>query len=571
MTSRYKKAFWHSYLLCILTILPTISNTSPQKQPVISQQEEIDLELFSDQPDNQAALFKILDRTITSQGRKTLKELLANPTIDQVLLQNRQILLNELINNKQLMNTLHEDLLIINQYAPPVEENFWHEQDAICTTAVKDLYYENTHLKHLNKSPRYLNALQFLHTLSMFAPVIEHIAVHVLFNKALCRSHSHEGNMAVKAFDYGHWALHIYGAKTLYDHIKQKLTLSKKLQSHVMDAKKCLESLRHIHNTIKDTTNVTQNLSSFVHLQSLFDNATLEQTTQMQTLLAKDSFKDEPSLFNNMGNTLAAHAAVQESQALQQALQAAGEIDAYLSIAKLFNEHADKKARYSFANYATSQQPYISAHDFWNPYIGSQTSSTNTIEIGSPMPNTGIITGPNMAGKSTNLRSVAIAILLGQTFGIVPATQLTFTPFCKITTFIKHADNAQAGTSLFTAELIKANLFVDALTNLTPDQFSFVIFDELFKSTSFEKGQDTAYNLIKYIGNFKNNICMASTHYPKLTTLEQADNALFKNYTTHVEKDADGHKLFILKEGSSSATQSFDVIKGDGLRGIWDN
>ena len=244
------------------------------------------------------------------------------------------------------------------------------------------------------------------------------------------------------------------------------------------------------------------------------------------------------------------------------------EIDAYLAIATLYNDNQNSNTPYSFANYASNDMPFINAQAYWNPLIG-RSQNTNCFSLGFKKPSVAIITGPNAAGKSTNLKSMALLALLAQTFTIVPASYLEFTPFAKIGTFINHIDSA--GSSLFTTELSKANMLIDTLNNkIAKSEFALIVFDELFKSTSPEQGQEKAYSLIKYLGNFKNSICIVSTHYAKLTILESENAAIFKNYTAQANQNDQGTMVFTLQEGCSLPSQSFDVLQAQGIQGIWE-
>jgi len=324
-----------------------------------------------------------------------------------------------------------------------------------------------------------------------------------------------------------------------------------------------------LYTLIKDEKNFAQDLTHFNQLHSLF---TSQDSKELINMLKKNTFQGDPSLLSNIGNILSAYKHVKNAEPCKAAVQALGELDAYLSIAQLYREHKDKAVYYSFAHYASNEQPFINAQGFWNPFLGYQHSTPSTLSIGINEPNTIIITGPNAAGKSTNLKSVALLALLAQTFTIVPCAHLECTPFIKIVTFFKHWDNIQAGNSLFTTELIKANSLIDTLQNkLLHSQFSLVVFDELFKSTSPEKGQETAYGLIKFLGNFKNALCLVSTHYPKLTALEQENPALFKNYTAQANRDENGTIIYTFTPGCSLPNQSFDVIQAQGIQGIWNN
>ncbi len=554
---------------------------------IITHQEQIDLGIFSNPTDENTNLFDILNRTVTQQGQKALKDILQNPLKDIAQLEKRQYIIKQLISDQKLAEQIEAELQRFKQ-SEAVLDTFWQPQDPVLKTALEEFYFTNSYFKHLNSNPKLLNGLQAMHITSMFAPVIEHLISHFFISKALSEwlhmncNHSHHHHdhdhshadpfwaLVYKVYNVAHMGVHVMGVKSLYDHMKQKGSLIKSLQANLIQANNCLKSLNALYKILGKSV-IMQNLTHFDALNNLFTNQNLDPDSALVLkLLSKSTFSSSPSLFSNIGNVLAAHSSIGKAQELHASLAALGEIDAYLSIAKLYKEFEDKPTQYSFALYQESQKPFIQAHHYWNPNILQKHINLNDITLGQDKPNTVVITGSNAAGKSTNLKALSLLILLGQTFTIVPATQCMFTPFTKISIFITHKDNIEKGNSLFISEMNKANAFVDALQHkLQPHDFSFVVFDELFKSTECQKGQDTAYSLIKFLTNFSNNMCIVSTHYPKLTELEAENVALCKNYTAKVYIDSQGRPLYSLVPGSSLPSQAFDVIEAQGIQGIW--
>lgn len=577
--------------LLFCTINPKIA-----QQPTITKQEEVDLSLF--QSEDNKSVFDAIDKTITKIGSDSLQQLVKAPIADIQVLEKRQETIKFWLDNPALTDSIKAELHTFAKHEEMIEI-LWGPQDQICKTTLQDLYFDNSYLnlKYLNSSPHYLNLLQVVNVGNMFSPLIEHMVIHFFLSKTLgemfhltCNhshhhddhqhshanhnhdhhhGHHHHDSGTLKKFLYNaynaaHFAFHIYGLKQLYDAIKQKAAIAKALQSNLIAASRCLKSLKTIHALLKNSTSLE--LTHFEQLNSFFESP---ESQSLIDLLEKNTFQGSPSMLSNIGNILAAQTVIKENAHFREAIEALGDLDASISIATLYQDHQNTNTAYSFANYATSNTPYINAQKYWNPLIGIN-QSTNNFAIGLHQPRIAIITGSNNAGKSTNLKSMALIALLAQTFTIVPAQYVELTPFIKIGTFIHHSDSP--GSSLFTTELIKANILVDFLQNQQgSSEFSLIIFDELFKSTSPEKGQEKAYSLIRYLGNFQNCLCMVSTHYPKLTILETENASLFKNYTAQAVPDSQGTLSYSLQEGSSLPSQSFDVLQAQGIQSIWES
>jgi DNA mismatch repair protein MutS len=206
-----------------------------------------------------------------------------------------------------------------------------------------------------------------------------------------------------------------------------------------------------------------------------------QKLKKLITLLETDSLQTERSLFTNQGVVLAAYGLMTEIKGdFENALAAAGRLEAYFSLAKLFQEERQGHTRYCFARYVQADRLSIVVQDFWHPLIDDQKVITNslTLEIDGQRPNL-IVTGPNEGGKSTILKTLALCLLMAQTVGIVPAHAFSFTLFASIATYLNITDDIGAGNSLFKAEVLRVQALLDRIKNLKPDEFNFVIFDEV--------------------------------------------------------------------------------------------
>ena len=167
-----------------------------------------------------------------------------------------------------------------------------------------------------------------------------------------------------------------------------------------------------------------------------------------------------------------------------------------------------------------------------------------------------LITGPNMAGKSTYMRQMAITSVMAQIGCFVPATTAKLPVFDAIFTRIGASDDLVSGESTFMVEMTEAG---NAIKNATDK--SLILFDELGRGTATFDGMALAQSIIEYIHQNIHGKTFFSTHYHELTDLENNLKSLKNIHVSAYEKEGQLVFLHKIKEGSVDKSYGIHVAK----------
>lgn len=173
-----------------------------------------------------------------------------------------------------------------------------------------------------------------------------------------------------------------------------------------------------------------------------------------------------------------------------------------------------------------------------------------------------LITGPNMAGKSTYMRQLGIIAIMTQIGCFVPAKEAKMPVFDQIFTRIGASDDLVSGESTFMVEMIEAT---NAINNATKN--SLILFDELGRGTATYDGMSLAQAILEYTNNRIGCKTLFSTHYHELTKLEKELKHLKNKHVSATETE-DGESLIFLhkvKDGSVDKSYGINVAKLAGL------
>lgn len=198
-------------------------------------------------------------------------------------------------------------------------------------------------------------------------------------------------------------------------------------------------------------------------------------------------------------------------------------------------------------------------HPVVEKFMGHQEYVPNDVKMGNDT-DILLITGPNMSGKSTYMRQLALSAVMAQIGCFIPADQADMPIFDQIFTRIGAADDLVSGESTFMVEMMEAN---NALKHATPN--SLILFDEIGRGTATYDGMALAQAIIEYVHNHVHAKTLFSTHYHELTALDQQLGKLKNVHVGATEKNGELIFLHKVTEGPADKSYGIHVAKLAGM------
>lgn len=190
-------------------------------------------------------------------------------------------------------------------------------------------------------------------------------------------------------------------------------------------------------------------------------------------------------------------------------------------------------------------------HPVVEKVLGRQKYIPNAVQMGKETDML-LITGPNMSGKSTYMRQLALTVIMAQMGCFVPAKSANLPVFDQIFTRIGAADDLISGQSTFMVEMMEANR---AIMSATAN--SLILFDEIGRGTATYDGMALAQAIIEYIHDHVHAKTLFSTHYHELTALADTLTALRNVHVGAVEEN--GELVFLHKMLAGPADKSYGI------------
>lgn len=269
---------------------------------------------------------------------------------------------------------------------------------------------------------------------------------------------------------------------------------------------------------------------------------------ESKILSAQDKIqKLEYVLFTQVRNEIK-----KEVHLIQDVSKIIARVDVYQSLAMLASENSYVRPVFNDQKIMDIKE---GRHGVIEKVMGHGKYVPNDVSIDENSPVV-LITGPNMGGKSTYMRQVALIVIMAQIGSFVPAKYANLTIFDQIFTRIGASDDLISGQSTFMVEMLEAN---NALCFAS--EKSLILFDEIGRGTATFDGMAIAQAMIEYIASEIHCMTLFSTHYHELTFLEDKGLGI-QNVHASARVDND-HLVFeyLIKKGRSNKSYGVNVAK----------
>lgn len=529
-----------------LSILSSVKLVKQNNAMSFDSNTRRNLELLYSNRDGKrfGTLYGLLNKTQTPMGARLLQRYIEEPLIDDIEINERLDAVEELVNNTYIRDDLSSMLGGIRDIARLSGKISYGNATPVDLLSIK---------RSLNSLPNIKASLSRLSSkkLSEINANIDDLDDLCAYLDAAI---SDDATSQVK--DGGYIK---NGFSAELDALKDLSNNGKKLLSDLEEKereKTGIKTLKIAYNRVFGYyIEVTR---SFQHLVPL--NYIRKQTVANAERYITDELKDlENSILNSTDNAIkleyellskAINVTKGKLKELLQTSEAIATLDVLLAFAEV-----SKKYSYVKPKIDSSINELIirgGRHPIVERLISDEQFVSNDTYLDSDESRTMILTGPNMAGKSTYMRQVAIIAIMAQMGCFVPADESILPIFDKVFTRVGASDNLIFDQSTFMVEMIEVS---NILHNATPR--SLVILDEVGRGTSTLDGLAIAFAVTKYITNEIHAKTLFATHYHELTELEGTLPGI-KNYRISV-KELNGKIIFLRKIVRGGANRSFGI------------
>jgi len=243
----------------------------------------------------------------------------------------------------------------------------------------------------------------------------------------------------------------------------------------------------------------------------------------------------------------------------REVLDAVYKIDILQTLCQLI-----RKDGFTLPNYCADAKSRFEVIDAIHPLLTDPISNSFTFDHDS---NLCFITGPNMSGKSTFLKTMGVMLYLAHIGFPVPAKKLTTSLFDGLFTTINLTDNLNLGYSHFYSEVKRVK---DLVIKMNSERNLFIIFDELFRGTNVKDAYDASLMIISALAKIRDNFFFISTHILEVAeNLVDKDSIIFRCFESELIEGQPVYD-FKLKEGISKERIGLLIIKNESIMEILD-
>lgn len=547
---RFLKAF--SRLLNYIVHTQKRSLHHLQKPQVIQLQNFVSLDMFSKRnleltetirkKDRYGSLLWVLDKTVTAMGARTLKKWVERPLMDQRQINGRLEVVEQLYNAFMERDLLRETLRSVYDLERLAGRVSFGNVNA------RDLIQLKHSLQSIPKIKRILDDFSNPNIVEINKQLVYPEELVALLEESIVNEPPisiKEGNIIKDGFNE---QLNTY--RDALKNGKEWILNLEKQEKEITNIRSLKIGYNRVFGYYIEVTHANKHLiptGRYERKQTL-TNAERYITPELKEKEAlileaqEKSVELEYELFVEIRETIK-----NEIETIQQLANIISQIDVLQSFAEISEQNNYKRPTFVENDLfiKNGRHPVIEKVMEDGTYVPNDVSLTRDNFIL-------LITGPNMAGKSTYMRQLALTIIMGQIGCFVPADQAKLPIFDQIFTRIGAADDLVRGQSTFMVEMLEAN---HALTHATNK--SLILLDEIGRGTSTYDGMALAHAIVEYINNHIKAKTLFSTHYHELTDLEESLEHV-KNIFVRAE-EYDDKVVFLHKVEVGRANESYGI------------
>ncbi len=506
-----------------------------EKNSILSSEAIADLNLIVGKKKGDTSLLDKISRTKTYFGYESLKYLLSNPLKDKKTLLKRQAFIKKFrgLSNK---DEIEKNLDIIAQNEKAILK--------LCADPINlnsDFLSLSTQLVGLDKYS-VPTELARIGAASLTATIGVATGVYSFFKTCKLGGFIYQSLTNLNRRypnPYDDFALELEDviglgiSLGLVKFVKDKMIPSFKAQEN--NSRQMLQDLISVNQTLEACANLSKELEELKETSALIYSNNFKVYTQSFEGLSNEvknliktvktnTFK-KVSNFKFMGRVRVAYKKFHELKSnFVNLFKAIGELDAYISFARLIDEHREETVHYCFTQYLDNDLPIVRFKNAWHPAVEQTKIISHSLNLGSNAdlilndsdiycPNV-FLTAPNGAGKSTVLLQIALNVILSQTFGISAADEFKTTLFDSIVIHSNIEHNAKEGQSTYAVEQEKMKqLGISIKSGCNNHKRVLAIIDEPFKSTKEELASVCLDNFMKDIEFYDKSICLIASHF----------------------------------------------------------
>jgi len=585
----------HAALFLLLESAANTTQGNTKPLALFDLQTMQDLNLFFYSPEEpEKTVLECVYNGYSLNGKIALGQHIIHASADTTLLQERQDNIKYLLQN----NDFTKQLCTIFQELADLETelySLWNKNDFLYAGYIEKIFYRSSFAQHQGligslKLSLYRRINDILPLVQLLAKESEQFIVKALVSKLQLIPTAQEYKIRPSILDNIDWVKALWNktarTKSPQEQFLQMSDLGYSLVYICIVIANTPAWLRSIKNYRHFTQYLTGRLSVLLRLQELITriNRLLSQHPSF-AVPAVTAHHTIPPFLSNVAravgnkksyfftNTGAIFHLLPQFLAIRHhwgpLMASLGTIEALLSTARLLQKNQPNSPNWCLAEYHESDTPQFVITQYSHPMMDTNKAVKNTISLGSLNGPKGIvITGANTAGKTMNIQSITLTLLLGQSLTVAHAQKLEYTPVHKLLTYLNSTDNISANKSLFQIEEARILAIVNQLYNLPAGSRSFVAIDELFSSAAPTAGQAAAFGICYGLSTLPLCTPIVATHFKKLTALPKHTNNFYANYHLVIPNRTTNNintPPFILTPGASTQIIAFDLARASGF------